>query len=354
MTRLLTYFDAYAARYDLYKNGRWCYEDGLLYIGLMALHRQSGERRWLDHLLRLAGSQVGEDGSLAGYTAQEYNIDNILAGRCLFYLAQQTGEARFTRAADLLAAQLASHPRTAGGNYWHKQVYPHQVWLDGLYMGLPFQIEYGLVHRNEALVSDALAQFERALDLTTGPEGLFVHGYDESRSQHWADPVTGQSPAVWARAVGWLVMALVDVCELVPARAPTQRTLALLQAVLRQQQPSGLWQQVLALPDLAGNYEESSASAMIAYALFKAHRLGLIGPEGRRAAELAHDALVRTRLHANNGQDRLVMIVQVAGLGGFGGVYRDGSPGYYLTETIVSDDIKGVGPFITATVERNF
>lgn len=346
------YFDAFAGRYRHYKGGSWCYEDGCIYRGLVLMHRATGEARWFEHLKRLTDAQIAPDGTLAGFDVEEFNIDNILAGRCLFHLADRTGDARYMAAAGHLAAQLARHPRTQDGNYWHKARYPQQVWLDGLYMGLPFQIEYGQRTGAPYLVDDALAQLGRALDLTAGPAGLYVHGYDAARAQGWADAETGQSQAVWARAVGWLAMALVDIHALVPDRAPQAATVSLMNAVVAQQRDSALWPQVLDAPNLAGNYDESSASAMFAYALMAAERQGLgrFGQAGRRAWQ----ALVSTRLEDTGGVVQFTRICHVAGLGGFEGNYRDGTPGYYLSEDIVADDAKGVGPLMMAGAETAF
>ena len=347
---VLEYFDAFAARYSHYKAGSWCYEDGCVYRGLALLHKATGEARWWDHLRRLTDAQIAPDGTLAGYRIDEFNIDHILAGRCLFHLADETGDPRYMAAAGHLAEQLSRHPRTVAGNYWHKQRYPQQVWLDGLYMGLPFQIEYGIRQAQPALVEDALAQFARALELTRGPAGLYVHGYDAARTQDWAAPETGKSAAVWARAVGWLAMALVDISALVPECAPKRQTLDLLNSVVRQQAASGLWPQVLDAPDLPGNYEESSASAMFAYALMRGTELGL--GEWFDAGQHAHDALVDSRLETEGAVTRLTGICHVAGLGGFDGKMRDGSREYYLSEEVVADDAKGVGPLMMAAAQR--
>lgn len=366
MTTLFGYFDSFTASYAPYKDGAWCYEDGCIYRGLALLAEATGEPRWTAHLRRLVDAQVGPDGTLAGYDPDEFNIDNILAGRVLFALADATGDGRYLAAADRLADQLARHPRIAAGNYWHKLRYPHQVWLDGLYMGLPFQIEHGLARGEPALVADALAQLATALTLTETAGDLHVHGFDESREQSWADPATGKSPAVWARAMGWLAMALVDALAALPENAATRklraRTRAILLAVTAWQAPSGLWPQVLGAPDLKGNYEESSATAMFAYAFLRAVRLGLAtGAEAEQllAAGLrALDGLTRLRLQPDAaGQMRMTGICHVAGLGamagpdGKPGPYRDGSPSYYLTETVVSDDAKGVGPLMMAAAE---
>lgn len=351
------YFDQFARRYSPYKGGSWCYEDGCIYRGLRLLFEATGEGRWNDHLHRLVNRQVAADGTLQGYDPAEYNIDHILAGRALFVLAAETGDPRYTKAADHLAGQLETHPRILSGNYWHKKRYPHQVWLDGLYMGLPFQIEYALANDRPALIADALQQFSTALALTATAGGLYVHGYDDSRKQRWADVKTGQSPAVWARAVGWLAMALVDSLALLPddraTEALRQRTRLLLDELMARQTPSGLWMQVLDEPELANNYEESSASAMFAYALLCAGRLGVAEPERAAAAgRRALDALLTSRLATDaEGITRLTTIVAVAGLGGFEGNYRDGTPDYYLTEKVVSDDAKGVGPLMMAYAE---
>lgn len=355
------YFDAVATRYRPYKGGSWCYEDGCLYRGLDLLTGATGDPRWRAHLHRLADAQIGADGALAGYDPDEFNIDHILAGRILFPLAGETGDPRYLAAARRLAGQLERHPRIPAGNYWHKKRYPHQLWLDGLYMGLVFQVEYGLASGEDGWISDALSQLATALVLTAAPGKLHVHGYDDARAQKWADPVTGQSPAVWARAMGWLVMALVDILTILPAtlatRALRARTAAILSALADRQQPGGLWPQVLAAPDLAGNYAESSASAMIAYGFLRAARLGLVtgaAAERLKAAGLAaFGALVTRRLEAGaDGIVRFTGICHVAGLGGFEGVYRDGTPAYYLTEPVVADDAKGVGPLMMAAAER--
>lgn len=353
------YFDDYCRRYSPYKKGAWCYEDGCIYRGLLLLYEATGETRWLDHLTRLCSAQVGLDGILAGYDPEAFNIDNILAGRVLLPLARLTGESRYRMAAAQLIGQLERHPRIPAGNYWHKKHYPHQVWLDGLYMALPFQVEYALATDEYRRVQDALKQFETALAFTDAGRGLHVHGYDDSRRQAWADPVTGKSMAVWARAMGWMAMAMVDVlgCLDTDPEATALRTAfgCVLTALTDLQRPSGLWLQVLDHPDLSGNYEESSASAMFSYALLKGARLGLFSQRETKVCEQAGrralDALTGKRLSGTAGSYALQDICLVAGLGPFSDVYRDGSPQYYLSEPVVSDDAKGVGPFMMCWAE---
>lgn len=349
------YFDQFCSRYEAYKKGSWCYEDGCVYRGLELLYKATGEKRWLDHILRLILPQVAADGSLAGYTPDEFNIDNILPGRALLFLDAETDDPRYMAAAKRLIAQLDAHPRIAAGNYWHKKRYPSQVWLDGLYMGLPFQVEYALATGETSRVCDALQQMATALALTALGGGMHVHGYDDSRAEKWADPVTGKSPAVWARAMGWQAMALVDILSLLPrdhaTHALRRQTGSVLCAIVDRQQISGLWPQVLDAPDLDGNYEETSASAMFAYALLGAECLDVDPKEQQRLALAGRktvDALAQTRLVEKDGETQFTGICQVAGLGPFNGRYRDGSPAYYLVEEVVADDAKGVGPFMMA------
>ena len=351
---LETWFDTYASDYSAYKQGDWCYEDGCIYRGLVLLDIADPDGPWFGHLKRLVDNQVGPEGQLVGYDLEEFNIDNILSGRALIALHKRTGERKYRLAADRLIAQLARHPRIEAGNYWHKLRYPHQVWLDGLYMGLPFQIEYGLAYDTPGLVTDAIAQIRSALDLLADPAtGLYSHGYDAARAQPWADPVTGRSPALWSRALGWLAMALVDIVELSGGAAGLDEAIGRFAARLAaHQRADGRWNQVTDQPGLDGNYAESSATAMFAYFYLAGARLGLSGVDtaiGQRAL----DGLLTLAFTPDaSGTPVLGQICHVAGLGGFGGRYRDGSAAYYVSETIMPNDSKGVGPLMMAVAEH--
>ncbi|MFY0617463.1 glycoside hydrolase family 88/105 protein [Shimia sp.] len=344
---LAQYFDTLAAQHIPYKGGAWCYEDGLIYFGLEALHRASGDPRWLAHIERLIAPQVGTGVGLAGYHMSDYNIDNIFSGRALLYLHEVSGDEKWLERAGLLAKQLQTQPRTKSGVYWHKLRYPWQIWLDGLYMGLPFQIAYAQRVGAPGLVDDALQQLRTALEITYIPETrLYAHAFDEARAQQWASPKTGVNSAHWARAVGWLAMALVDIAELVghqkfkPFRQDTSR---LLNQIAELRQPSGLWLQVIDQPRLAGNWEETSASAMFAYALLKGQLLGLWDGPGAEIREM----VIKRSVASDEGNTlRMVDICHVAGLGTFEGRYRDGTAEYYISEDIITDDPKGVGPLM--------
>lgn len=344
---LLEYFDTYARDHRAYKRGEWCYEDGLIYRGLELLHRATGEDRWLDHLTRLLHTQLSEGPELHGYRPNEYNIDNILPGRALMYMHDVTGKNLYIDAAALLADQLRTHPRTKTGIYWHKLRYPWQVWLDGLYMGPPFQIAYGLRTGKQELVEDSLTQFGHALDMTYAPQTkLYSHAVDEVAKQPWANPVTGHSKAHWARSLGWLAMAMVDVRELVGEErfAPlAARTKDLLSRIADMRQSNGLWLQVIDQPDLKGNYEETSASAMFVYALCKAQNLGLWSGNSKVMVETLLAQAIKPK---QGGGQEMVQMCHVAGLGMYENRFRDGSADYYVSETITTDDPKGVGPMM--------
>lgn len=353
---LTSYFDDYSSDYDYYKGGSWCYEDGCLYRGLITLYEATGEQRWLDHLLRLVGGQVDAQNRLAGYRVDEFNIDNVLAGRALIYLHRLTGDAKWLEAARPLAEQLCFHPRIQAGPYWHKLRYPHQVWLDGLYMALPFKLEYADTTGQVDLQQDAVKQFLTALDLTYDEtSSLYRHGYDESRLQGWADPASGLSPAHWGRAIGWLAMAFVDIIETLPQGAERteieHRAGRLAAKIQSLQTADGRWLQVVDAPEVEGNYAESSATAMFAYFFLKGARLGISGLSAE-TGQCALDGLINDEMTRDaDGRVRLGHICCVAGLGGFEGVYRDGTVGYYLSETLRDDDIKGVAPLMMAYAE---
>jgi len=344
---LLEFFDGYARNYAPYKGGNWCYEDGLVYRGLELLHLATGDERWLRHLKRLLDRQILAGPKLSGYVLSEYNIDNIRPGCALLYLHAVTGDPKYLAAAHVLADQLTTHPRTRSGVYWHKLRYPWQIWLDGLYMAAPFQIAYAHVTGKQELIEDSLGQVATALSQTYVAEtGLYAHGVDEARQQAWADADTGLSRAHWSRALGWLAMCLVDIAELVGPEAFSpleERTSGLLRRIAELRQPGGLWLQVIDAPGQPGNYVESSASAMFVYALERGASLGLVDLETRDLVSVLTGKVME---RGKEGRLQMTGICEVAGLGGFDGRYRDGTAEYYLSEPVVADDAKGVGPLM--------
>ncbi|HEX2081051.1 MAG TPA: glycoside hydrolase family 88 protein [Longimicrobium sp.] len=342
---------------------RWDYTQGVV---LGAIERvalaNGGDARMLDYVRSNMDRWVKPDGSIEGYEMAEYNIDEVAQGRLLFGLLRRTGDERYRRAADLLRQQLRTHPRTPEGGFWHKQIYPQQMWLDGLYMGQPFFAEYAKTFGEPAAFDDVAKQFLLVARHTRDPQtGLMYHAWDYAKAQPWADTATGLSPHFWGRAMGWYVMGVVETLDHFPAdhpdRAAIIRTLRdAAEAVARVQDPvTGLWWDVLDQPNRAGNYLEASASSMFVYALARGARLGYIHPEYRQVAERGFDGLLSNLVRENpDGTVSLINVVQVSGLGGNprrDGSYRDGSYAYYVSEPVVTDDYKGVGPFILAALE---
>jgi unsaturated rhamnogalacturonyl hydrolase len=352
-THVAPFVHGYVQSWRTYKPS-WNYEDGCIWKGCLDLAEASGQRFLSDFVYREVSARVADDGAISGYSPDEFNIDNVNPGRVLSMLLASTGEQRFRLALDAQIAQLARHPRTQSGNYWHKQIYPNQVWLDGLYMAQPMRCSYALLTGDSAIVADVVCQFEFVhAHLRDARSGLLYHGWDESRAERWSDPESGCSPNFWGRAMGWYAMALVDCVDLLRPGAllpgASDRLAAtfgeVAEALLRVRSASGLWLQVLDRADEPGNYEEASASLMIAYALMKAARLGLVdthaGQAGRSALKTCVDRFLDdSQLHS---------ICGVAGLGNT--PYRDGSVAYYLSEPIVANDPKGVAALFMALAE---
>lgn len=343
---------------------RWDYEQGLVLKALERTWQRTADARYYTYILRDMNRYVGPDGRIRTYRMDEFNLDNITPGRTLLMLAQQTeaGREKFRKAADTLYAQLKRQPRTKTGGFWHKQRYPYQMWLDGLYMAEPFYAEYSAVYRHPENFDDIARQFALIEQHLIDPKtGLLYHGYDESRQQKWANPETGQSPNFWGRVVGWYAMALVDVLDYFPENHPRRADLLryfqrLMPVVARYQDgPSGCWFQILDQAGRKGNYPEASASCMFVYALAKGVRLGYLPEPFRTNAKRGYAGILDQFIETSpDGLIHLNGTVSVGGLGGTGTLdrpYRDSSYEYYLSEPIKKNDLKGVGPFIMASVE---
>lgn len=339
-------------------DGRWSYDYAVVLRGFVFLWKLTGNRTYFQYIRDNIGPFIRDDGSIVGYRQEEYNIDHLNNGKLLFLLHRETGEEKYKQAADLLYGQLQSHPRTSEGAFWHKRIYPHQIWLDGLYMGAPFYLEYLLEYRGGQRLGDVTRQFMLCEKHTKDPaSGLLYHAWDEQATQPWCDPKTGLSENFWGRSLGWYVMALVDVLELLPAGhrdyAELVRILMdTLEALSRYQDAgSGVWYQVVNLAERKGNYLEASASSMIVYAMVKGIRLGILqGAVWRERADRAFSGLIAEFVtETKNGWVNLNKTCQVAGLGGE--ARRDGTFAYYISEPIITNDQKGLGAFLQACVE---
>ena len=355
MDNIRTFVDQFKARYQDYKD-YWNYEDGCVLKGLMDLYRAAGDPADRQYVLDYLAGRVKEDGSIPTFRTDSYNIDAINCGKALFFALDETGDERYRKAADFLHERLATHPRCATGNFWHKQIYPEQIWLDGLYMAQPFRAEYDRRFLSGLEAADIAAQFRNVRKyLYNADKGLYYHACDLAKAQPWANRETGCSANFWLRSMGWYLMALVDCVDLMAEqlyehrRALMDLFLEAVRGILPYADPeTGLFYQVIDRADVKENYLETSGSAMVAYALMKGVRLGLLDPERYLAPGLkAFSSLVDRKLAlGEDGQWHLNDICLVAGLGP--GEKRDGSVAYYLSEKVGPDDAKGVGPFMMA------
>ncbi len=336
---------------------RWHYEPGVVLLALHQLWQRTGDRRVYDFVKTNIDRFVEPAGEIRTYRLEEYNLDQINEGKLLFPLYEATGDERYRKAAYLLRKQLETHPRTREGAFWHKQIYPHQVWLDGIYMALPFYAEFARRFEEPAGFDDVTRQILLAAKHTRHPKtGLFYHAWDERRLQPWANPQTGCSPCFWGRAMGWYAMAIPDVLDHLPGDHPQRGDLV---AIFRdlaasiisvQDRPSGVWYQVLDHGGREGNYLEASASCMFVYALAKGVRQGYLDPAALDAARRGFAGILEQFVTIDSaGSVHLHNICSVAGLGGK--PYRDGSFEYYVKEKVISNDHKGVGSFILACLQ---
>lgn len=341
-----------------WKSNKWNYIDGCMITGILERYEITGEARFLDFADRFMSGFVEEDGRIRTYDPAEYSLDNVNPAKNLFTLYDLTGKEKYRKALELVRSQLSTMPRTPEGNFWHKLIYPNQVWLDGIYMALPFYMEYEKRFDAQKDCEDICRQIANVEIRMRDPKtGLYYHGYDASRKMYWADPDTGCSPNFWLRAEGWFILGLVDVLEIMqdlPMQAESvhlqHMLLDLAKALSKYQDPSGLWYQLIALPELAGNYLETSGTALISAALLKAVRLGFLPESFRAVGEKAFYGIVDHRLTKNaDGTPCVTGICLVAGLGGE--QHRDGSAAYYLSEPVVQNDAKGVGPLLLAYTE---
>jgi unsaturated rhamnogalacturonyl hydrolase len=280
-------------------------------------------------------------------------------GKILLTLYQVTGKEKYKKALDQLYNQLLNHPRNTLGGFWHKKIYPNQMWLDGLYMGAAFYAQWAAVFHDTIAFNDITRQFVLVEKYTRDDKtGLLYHAWDESKQQKWADPVSGKSPHIWARAMGWYGVALVDALDYYPVNHPGRDSLIqILQrwstAILKVQDlKSGVWFDILDAPNDTRNYKEASASSMFTLTLLKAIRKGYISATYLEQAKKAYAGLLTSFIVNENGQINLKGTVSVSGLGG--NPYRDGSLDYYFNEPVVVNDPKGMGAFLQATVEAEF
>lgn len=339
------------------RSPRWSYDYGVVQDGLNAIWRRTGNAEYFKYVQSWMDEFIAADGTIDTYSEDHYNIDNIKNGTVLLDLYKVTGQEKYFKAASILWGQLQRQPRTKEGGFWHKKIYPNQMWLDGLYMGQPFYAEYAALINNRGAFDDIANQFawmeKNARDTKTG---LLYHGWDESRAERWSNPKTGLSPHIWARAMGWYAMALVDVLDYFPKAHPRHQELVnilnRLAAAIKsvQNNKTGLWYDVLDRPNEKGNYFESSASAMFVYAIAKGVRQGNLPATYFSVADKGYKGMQQEFIEQRAvNKINLKGTVTVSGLGGK--PYRDGSYAYYISEKVMTNDPKGVGAFLKAANE---
>ena len=342
---------------DFTAEKRWNYTQGLEGLAFTKLYEVTGDIRFFNYAKGYADSLIDQNGQILNYSKSNYNIDQINPGKLLIYLFEKTGDKRYRIALDSLMAQIKTHPRTSEGGFWHKKIYPNQMWLDGLYMCSPFYAEFASKFGLPNAFEDITNQFIVVAKHTYDPEtGLYRHGWDESKQQRWADKSSGQSPHAWGRAMGWYTMAIVDALDFIPQDQPKRDEIinilnGIVDELSKIQDPNtGGWYQVLDRSGEPGNYIETSCTSMFAYSMLKAIRKGYIDNKYSIVAKNAYEGLVKNFIVVDN--KGLVNLTKVCGVAGLGGnPYRDGTFEYYINEIIRDNDPKGVGPFIMASLE---
>ena len=332
------------------------YAQGVGCCAMLAMWKETGEQRYFDYVEQWADTLISENGEIHLYDMSTYNLDFINSGKVLFPLYHKTRKMKYKKAMDLLIKQLSRQPRTLEGGFWHKLIYQHQMWLDGIYMASPFMAEYGATFDQPKWLDEAVRQIRLCHTYTYDAKtGLYYHAWDESKHQRWANPETGQSPNFWGRSIGWWFMAMVDVLDFLPedheGRADILSYIRdLAKALPKYQDKDGLWYQVLDQPEREGNFPEASVTSQLMYAYAKAVNKGYIDKKYRTVAEKAFNGIKEKLLVENpDGTLTLTRCCQVGGLGGH--PYRDGSFEYYIGEKMRDNDAKATGPYIMGCLE---
>ena len=341
---------------DEAKSRKWNYEQGLMLEAFYKTWMHTGDSTYLKYARMNLDFYVTESGEIRTYKLSDFNLDNIAPGKFTVRMFLATRENRYRKAAEMLRGQLRDQPRTKSRGFWHKKIYPFQMWLDGLYMAEPFYALYARTFNEPDVFDDIAHQFLLIRQNNRDPRtGLYYHGWDESRQQRWADSQTGCSPNFWGRSIGWMAMALADVLELFPEDHPKRADLLKMFQELAESawqardRSTSLWYQVVDRQKTPGNYLEASASAMLAYAMAKGANNGYLPQEFGARARASFKSITEKFVSI---EKRIISLNSVCKVGGLGGrPYRDGSFEYYVGEPIRTNDFKGYGPFLLAAIE---
>lgn len=335
--------------------GFWCYEDGILLKACLDLYKATKDEYYKDFLIKYLDEFIDEDGNPKDYKIEDYSTDDVQSGTVLFDMIKINNDPRYSKAIELFVKQLKEHPRCKCGNYFHKKKYQYQVWMDGLYMALPFYAKYAIENDNKEIIDDIMNQFANVRKYLFDEERkLYVHAYDENKVMQWADKETGKAPNVWSRACGWMAMALIDLYEIINEKYPEYS--ATLFNLLKEEidgiiphldNKTKMVKQVIDAVD-EKNYLETSGTAMIAYSMVKGYNLGLFDKNYLKPAKKMLKGMNKTYLRKENGKYGLGGICQVAGLDN---ERRNGSKEYYYSEKICVNEVKGVAPYFMLLAE---
>ena len=358
----ISFADAVMTRNDSlasYDGKKPKYEYDLAFLADAIDKLGSVDKKYSDYAKAYIDCFVQDDGTINGYKSADYNIDRVRPGLNMLELYKRTGEEKYKTAVKTLVNQMENQPRTKSGGFWHKKIYPYQMWLDGIYMGSPFLARYAKDFNQPKWFGEVTFQiqeiYKETLDSKTG---LLYHAWDESREQRWCNKETGQSKHFWSRAEGWYLMAIVDVLDYLPENHKDRAAIIeilnnVCAALLKvQDEKTGLWYQVLDMGGKEGNYLEASGSAMFIYTFAKGAKKGYLDQKYLDIAKKAFDNMVKVMI--KTGDDGLPVLTNTCGACGLGGnPYREADYNYYVTEKQVDNDPKGVAPFILAAIELN-
>ena len=338
------------------KAPHWNYIDGCMITSLLEIGRITEDKKYFDFAEHFIDYYVFDDGTIRGYNIEKYNLDDLNEGRVLFELYEKTGKEKYRLAIEHQALQLQGQPRTCTNNFWHKLIYPNQIWLDGVYMAQVFSVKYAKYFGAQDY-SDPLMQIKNVRKyMFDESAGLYYHGLDCSKVAFWSDPDTGLSKNFWLRSIGWFAVAMADIVEIADSKTRDEISVILaelMEGIAKYRDPeTGIYYQVVNMPKREGNYLETSGSSMIAYAMMKGARLGVLDEKYADMGKATFDGICNRYLGFDEeGRLNLGGICLVAGLGPENNRRRDGSYEYYISEPIVENDAKGVAPFILCYTE---
>lgn len=354
----LTILNTYpkASQIDGTKKPKWDYKMGLVLFAFEKLYQKTNDKKYFNYIKEYADELIDAEGNITDYNIKDYNIDSANPGKLLFNLLDETKDNRYKKVIEQLRHQIETQPRTASGGFWHKQIYPNQMWIDGLYMAEPFYTQYTVRYENGKALDDIARQFELVQNhLVDQKTGLVYQAWDESKEIAWANPEKGTSPTIWGRGIGWYMMALVETLDYYPKSNPNYKKLAgylnqIAKSAVAHKSASGLWYQVADKPDLKDNYLESSASAMIIYSLAKGADKGYLSSAYKKMAQKSFDAYLAAFVKKDkNGE---IMISNVSSSVGLGGKpFRDATNEYYTNSKAKDNSSPALAAFLLSAIE---